>query len=86
MAKAKKLRVLITASQTVSYRQHVEMSQEEWDKLNMKEPKEAAQEIQEWLNLHDIYDSRDIEDDDFEAHVVTAKDKILDSYTGGETG
>jgi hypothetical protein len=73
--KSKRLRIHVRAEQKVHYDQVIEMSAEEWEKLKDKSPHDAAEELQDRLDLRDIYDAEPLDYDEFTAVVVDKQNK-----------
>lgn len=70
---AEKIKVEIQCQEVVKYSQYVEMTKEQFDSLdarlsskNRKEQEKANEEVFEWIDRKDVYDSDDFEVDTFE--------------------
>lgn len=84
-----KVRVRITARQTVRYDKIVEMTKKEWERFKEMSPTDhvfaGGDIVGGWLDaVNDIDDADDIDEEDFDAEVVDNKGKPTgDRYTGG---
>lgn len=56
------MKVRITAKQTVTFNQVVEMTAKEWADLKKMDGKERAIQLIMWLDMSDIHDGEDVED------------------------
>ena len=68
-----KIKVEIQCQEVVKYNQYVEMTQEQFDSLNerlsskdRKVRERAEEEVFDWIDRKDVYDSDDFEIDTFE--------------------
>lgn len=81
----KKLKILITASQTVFYRQVVEMTPVEWERFKRTPEESIGDEADGWLDKRDVAMADDIESESVSAIVVDAKNEAVaptDEYGG----
>lgn len=78
-----KVKVKITATQTIYYDQTVEMPLSEWQAMQSMSPEEVAQQLDGgWLDTRNIDEAEPIDPDDFCMYLLDDDGKIKEEYDG----